>query len=83
MNRMFEVSTAMKSPRGFLRPPFSGTFTMEPSTILSNACCTPSPETSRVMETFCDARVSLSISSTYTMPFCAAFKSKSALTSSL
>mmetsp|Transcript_4193 Transcript_4193/g.16674 ORF Transcript_4193/g.16674 Transcript_4193/m.16674 type:complete len:474 (-) Transcript_4193:558-1979(-) len=83
MNRMLDVSTAMKSPRGFLRPPFSGTFTTDPSTIFNKACCTPSPETSRVMETFSDLRVSLSISSMYTMPLCAACKSKSALTKSL
>jgi hypothetical protein len=31
--------------------------------ILSNACCTPSPETSRVIEGLSDLRLILSISS--------------------
>mmetsp|Transcript_34983 Transcript_34983/g.85731 ORF Transcript_34983/g.85731 Transcript_34983/m.85731 type:complete len:274 (-) Transcript_34983:434-1255(-) len=68
MKRMSVVSTCTNSPRGFLRPPFSGTLTTVPSTILSSACCTPSPDTSRVMDTFSDLRLSLSISSMYTMP---------------
>ena len=83
MNRMFEVSTAMKSPRGFLRPPFSGTFNMEPSTILSNGACTPSPETSRVMETFCDARQLIDLVHVHDAVLRGAYMSKSALTSSL
>ena len=36
---------------------------MVPSTSLSKACCTPSPETSRVIEGLSDLRVILSISS--------------------
>ena len=35
----------------------------QPSTILSSACCTPSPDTSRVMERFSALRATLSISS--------------------
>lgn len=49
MNRMSLVSRATISPLGFLRPPFSGTFTVVPSSILSKACWTPSPLTSLVM----------------------------------
>jgi len=49
MNRISLVSRATISPLGFLRPPFSGTFTVVPSSILSKACCTPSPLTSLVM----------------------------------
>ena len=49
MNRMSRVSRGTVSPLGFLRPPFSGTFTVVPSSILSSACCTPSPLTSLVM----------------------------------
>mmetsp|Transcript_12269 Transcript_12269/g.29946 ORF Transcript_12269/g.29946 Transcript_12269/m.29946 type:complete len:232 (+) Transcript_12269:1475-2170(+) len=72
MNRMSRVSTWMKSPRGFLRPPFSGTLTTVPSSILSSACCTPSPLTSRVtVKPSWFFLAILSISSTYTMPACA------------
>lgn len=39
--------TATKLPPGFLRPPFSGTFTTVPSSIFSSACCTPSPAARR------------------------------------
>lgn len=49
MNRISLVSRATISPLGFLRPPFSGTFTVVPSSIFSKACCTPSPLTSLVM----------------------------------
>src|ERR1700730_5738355 len=38
-----------------------GTDTMVPSMILSNACCTPSPETSRAIEGLSDLRLILSI----------------------
>lgn len=41
-------------------PPFSGTLTTVPSSMRSSACCTPSPETSRVMEMFSDRLVILS-----------------------
>jgi hypothetical protein len=36
---------------------------MVPSMILSNACCTPSPDTSRLIEGLSDLRDILSISS--------------------
>ena len=38
------------------------------SSSFRSACCTPSPDTSRVMEGFSDLRDILSISSMYTMP---------------
>ena len=41
--------TWTKSLLGFLRPPFSGTLTIVPSTSFSSACWTPSPLTSLVM----------------------------------
>src|SRR5205814_1355168 len=45
-----EVSTWMNSWCGCLRPPWGGTLATVPSRILSSACCTPSPETSRVVD---------------------------------
>ena len=77
------MQTWTKSPRGFLRPPFSGTLTTVPSSIFSNACCTPSPETSLVMLGFSPFFAILSISSIYTIPVCAAATSNFAATSSL
>jgi hypothetical protein len=62
-NRMLVVSTCRNSCCGCLRPPCGGTEAMVPSMILSNACCTPSPETSRVIEGLSDLRLILSISS--------------------
>ena len=50
MKRMFAVLIWMKSWCGCLRPPCGGTLATVPSMILSSACCTPSPETSRVIE---------------------------------
>ena len=52
MNRMFVVSTGVNSWCGCLRPPCGGTLAIVPSRIFSSACCTPSPETSRVIEGF-------------------------------
>src|SRR6266513_628755 len=49
MNRMSLVLTWMYSCCGCLRPPCGGTEATVPSRILRSACCTPSPETSRVM----------------------------------
>ena len=70
MKRMLVVSIVTKSARGDLRPPRSGTWTTEPSSILRSACWTPSPETSRVIAIASAFRASLSISSMYTMPTC-------------
>ena len=63
MKRMLVVSIWMNSWWGCLRPPCGGTEATVPSRILSSACCTPSPETSRVMEGFSLLREILSISS--------------------
>ena len=70
-NKMFVVSTCKNSCWGCFRPPCGGTEAIVPSIILSSACCTPSPDTSRVMEGLSDLRVILSTSSMYTMPRCA------------
>ena len=63
MNRMLVVSIWMNSWCGCLRPPCGGTLATVPSRILSSACCTPSPETSRVIDGFSSLREILSISS--------------------
>ncbi len=63
MNRTFVVSIWMKSWCGCLRPPWGGTFATVPSRILSSACCTPSPDTSRVIDGLSALRAILSISS--------------------
>ena len=63
MNSMFEVSTCRNSCCGCLRPPCGGTDATVPSISFSSACCTPSPDTSRVMLGFSDLREILSISS--------------------
>ncbi|CFW29922.1 Uncharacterised protein [Bordetella pertussis] len=63
MNRMLVVSTWTKSWLGCLRPPCGGTEATVPSISLSSACCTPSPDTSRVIDGLSDLREILSISS--------------------
>ena len=63
MNKMFVVSIWRNSWWGCLRPPWGGTAADVPSRIFSRACCTPSPETSRVMDGFSLLRATLSISS--------------------
>ncbi len=63
MNSTFVVSIWMNSWCGCLRPPWGGTDACVPSRILSSACCTPSPDTSRVIEGFSLLRATLSISS--------------------
>ena len=63
INRIFVVSILTVSPIGFFRLPVTGTSDTVPSMIFSNACCTPSPDTSRVIETFSPFRLILSISS--------------------
>ena len=63
MNRMLVVSIWMNSWWGCLRPPCGGTEAVVPSRIFSSACCTPSPETSRVIDGFSLLRAILSISS--------------------
>ena len=63
INRILEVSTCKNSCCGCLRPPCGGTEATVPSISLSNACCTPSPDTSRVIDGLSDLREILSISS--------------------
>src|SRR5665213_554713 len=63
INNIPLVSTRIYSCCGCLRPPWGGTLQTVPSNIFSNACWTPSPETSRVIETFSVLRAILSISS--------------------
>ena len=63
MNSTFVVSIWMNSWCGCLRPPCGGTDAVVPSRIFSSACCTPSPETSRVIDGFSDLRAILSTSS--------------------
>ena len=52
MNSTLVVSIWMNSWCGCLRPPCGGTLATVPSRILSSACWTPSPETSRVIDGF-------------------------------
>jgi hypothetical protein len=63
MNRIFVVSIWMNSWCGCFRPPWGGTEAVVPSRIFRSACCTPSPETSRVIDGFSALRAILSISS--------------------
>ena len=63
INNIFVVSICISSCCGCFLPPCGGTEAMLPSSILSSACCTPSPDTSLVMDTFSDFFVILSISS--------------------
>ena len=63
MKRMLVVSIVRNSWWGCLRPPCGGTLAVVPSRIFSSACCTPSPETSRVIDGLSALRAILSISS--------------------
>ena len=63
MNSTLVVSMVRNSWCGCLRPPCGGTLATVPSRILSSACCTPSPETSRVIDGLSALRAILSISS--------------------
>ena len=63
MNRMFVVSIVRNSWCGCLRPPCGGTDATVPSRIFRSACCTPSPETSRVIDGLSALRAILSTSS--------------------
>ncbi len=64
IKRIFCVFTLMYSWFGCFRPPLGGTLATVPSTIFKRACCTPSPDTSRVIETLEVVLRILSISST-------------------
>ena len=63
MKRMFVVSILMFSCWGCFLPPWGGTDAIVPSKIFKSACWTPSPLTSRVIETFWVFLAILSISS--------------------
>ena len=63
MNSTLVVSIWINSWWGCLRPPCGGTEAWVPSRIFSSACCTPSPETSRVIDGFSLLRAILSTSS--------------------
>ena len=63
IKRMLVVSTLMNSWFGCLRPPCGGTLATVPSISFSRACCTPSPDTSRVIDGLSLLREILSISS--------------------
>ena len=65
MKRILVVSIGISSCCGCFLPPCVGTDAIVPSNILRRACCTPSPDTSLVIETFSDFLVILSISSIY------------------
>ena len=53
------MSTCRNSCCGCLRPPCGGTEATVPSMIFSRACCTPSPDTSRVIDGLSDLRRNL------------------------
>ena len=63
MKRMLEVSTCKNSCCGCFLPPCGGTEATVPSMSFNKACCTPSPETSLVIDGLSDFRAILSISS--------------------
>ena len=57
------VSIARIPAADAFRPPCGGTLATVPSRIFSRACCTPSPDTSLVIDGLSDLRAILSISS--------------------
>ena len=83
MNKMFLVSTSTVSPCGCFLLPTGLTLHLVPSTSFSNACCTPSPDTSRVMLVLSLFREILSISSMNTIPRSALLTSLSARASNI
>ena len=68
MNKIFFVLIYIRGCSGCFLPPCGGTPTTLPSMILSNACCTPSPETSRVTDGLAPFLPILSISSMKIIP---------------
>ena len=70
INKMLVVSISIISPDGCFRPPVAVIRHLVPSTNLSKACCTPSPDTSRVILEPSLFLVILSISSTNIIPCC-------------
>ena len=71
INKILRVLISIMSPPGcFLPPPAAGIRHTVPSTIFNRACCTPSPDTSLVIDELSPLRAILSISSTNTIPCC-------------
>ena len=68
MNNIFFVLIFTRGVSGCLRPPLGGIDTIDPSRSFNNACCTPSPDTSRVIDALSPFLVILSISSMNTIP---------------
>ena len=83
IKRILDVSISINFWSGCFLPPLGGTFTIVPSSNLSKACWTPSPETSLVIEGLSLFLAILSISSINTIPFWVLSTSKSAAWSSL
>ena len=71
INKISLVSTSINFCSGCFLPPFGATFTTVPSSNFNNACCTPSPETSLVIEGLSPFLAILSISSIKIIPLCA------------
>ena len=71
MNSIFSVLISMNFWSGCFLPPFGGTFTIVPSNNFNNACWTPSPETSLVIDGLSLFLAILSISSMNTIPLSA------------
>ena len=69
MNNILRVSISTMLPSGCFLPPAGGTRHSVPSTIFNSPCCTPSPDTSRVMLTPSLFLEILSISSMNIIPF--------------
>ena len=75
MNKISLVSTSINFCSGCFLPPLGATLTTVPSNNFNKACCTPSPETSLVIEGLSPFLAILSISSIKTIPRCAFSKS--------
>ena len=82
MNSIFFVSMVTICWSGCFLPPCGGTLHSVPSTIFNNPCCTPSPDTSLVIDVLSPLRQILSISSMNIIPFSANCTSPSALANS-
>ena len=72
INKIFLVFIWTIFCSGCFLPPCGGTFTEEPSSNFNNPCCTPSPDTSLVIEGLSLFLAILSISSIKTIPLSAA-----------
>ena len=68
---IFSVLTSINFWSGCFLPPLGGTLTTVPSNNFRSPCCTPSPETSLVIDGLSPLRAILSISSINTIPLSA------------